>query len=88
MNKFKNLLTGFKTLCGYYHEQRLLLSLDLLAILLYAGLQIAIPVTALKVFNVYLPEGDLRATAWAALAFTLMTVCAAGLEWCYILFGH
>ena len=88
MNKFKNLLTGFKTLCGYYHEQRLLLSLDLLAILLYAGLQIAIPVTALKVFNVYLPEGNLRATAWAALAFTLMTVCAAGLEWCYILFGH
>lgn len=88
MNKFKNLLVGLKTLCGYYHEQRLLLSLDLLAILFYAGLQIAIPMTALRVFNTYLPEGNLRATAWAALAFTLMTICAAGLEWCYILFGH
>lgn len=84
----KNLFNGFKTLCGYYRAQLKLLCLDLLSILIYAGLQIAIPMTALRVFNEYLPEGNLRATAWAVLAFAVMTLCAAGLEWCYILFGH
>lgn len=82
------LLNGFKTLCGYYREQRVLLFLDLAAILLYAGLQVAIPLTALRVFTVYLPNGNLVATAWAAAAFAGMTILAAGLEWCYILFGH
>lgn len=88
MKTFPQLLTGFKTLCGYYREQHTLLILDLTAILAYAVLQIAIPATALRVFNVYLPEGNLQATAWAALAFALMAIAAAGLEWCYILFGH
>ena len=83
-----NLLNGFKTLCGYYRAQIKLLVLDLLSILLYAGLQVAIPITALRVFTVYLPEGNLRATAWAAVAFAGMTLFAAVLEWCYILFGH
>ncbi len=88
MSTFRNLLTGFKTLCGYYRAQVKLLSLDIVSILLYAGLQIAIPATALRVFTIYLPEGNLRATAWAAAAFAAMTLFAAGLEWCYILFGH
>lgn len=88
MTNTTRLLTGFKTLCGYYREQLGLLWIDLFAILCYAGLQIAIPITALRVFNVYLPEGNLHATAWAAVAFALMTLAAAGLEWCYILFGH
>ena len=82
------LLSGFRTLCGYYRAQRGLLTLDLVAIILHAAVQVAIPFTALRVFQVYLPEGNLRATAWAALAFAAMTVLAAGLEWCYILFGH
>lgn len=88
MKTCANLLDGFRTLCGYYKAQLKLLYLDITSILLYAGLQIAIPATALKVFTVYLPEGNLRATAWAAVAFAGMTLCAAGLEWCYILFGH
>ena len=79
---------GFRTLCGYYRAQGKLLALDLAAIVLHAGVQIAIPFTALRVFQVYLPAGNLRATGWAALAFAGMTVVAAGLEWCYILFGH
>ncbi len=82
------LLSGFRTLCGYYRAQRGLLTLDLAAIALHAAVQVAIPFTALRVFQVYLPEGNLRATAWAALAFAALTVLAAGLEWCYILFGH
>lgn len=82
------LLSGFRTLCGYYRAQRGLLALDLTAITLHAAVQVAIPFTALRVFQVYLPEGNLRATAWAALAFAAMTMLAAGLEWCYILFGH
>ncbi len=82
------LLSGFRTLCGYYRAQRTLLALDLSAILLHAMVQVAIPFTALRVFQVYLPEGNLRATAWAALVFALLTLLAAGLEWCYILFGH
>lgn len=82
------LFSGFRTLCGYYRAQRGLLALDLSAIALHAAVQVAIPFTALRVFQVYLPEGNLRATAWAALAFAGLTVVAAGLEWCYILFGH
>ncbi len=84
----RTLLAGFKTLCTYYRAQRTLLSLDLFAILLHAVIQIAIPFTALYVFQTCLPEGNLRATAWAALAFAGMALAAAALEWCYILFGH
>lgn len=84
----KTLLAGFRTLCGYYRSQRRLLWIDLLAIVLNAGIQIAIPLTALRVFTVYLPEGNLTATLWAALAFAGMTICSALLEWTYILFGH
>ncbi len=82
------LFAGFRTLCGYYRAQRGLLILDLSAILLHAIVQIAIPFTALQVFQKWLPEGNLRATAWAALAFAIMAIVAAALEWCYILFGH
>lgn len=88
MASFQTLRSGFRTLCGYYRAQRWLLTLDLLAIVLHAGVQIAIPLTALRVFQVYLPAGNLTATAWAAVAFAGMTLFAAALEWCYILFGH
>ncbi len=84
----RELFAGFKALCGYYRAQRGLLLLDLSVIILHAGVQIAIPFIALHVFQVWLPEGNLTATAWAALAFAVLTVIAAGLEWCYILFGH
>lgn len=82
------LFSGFKTLCSYYREQYKLLIIDLIAIVLHAGVQIAIPLTALRVFQVYLPAGDLKATGWAALVFAGLTLFAAALEWCYILFGH
>lgn len=88
MESPKTLLAGFKTLCGYYRAQRRLLILDLLAIVLNAGIQIAIPLTALRVFTVYLPEGNLTATLWAAIAFAIMTLLSAIFEWTYILFGH
>lgn len=84
----KTLLTGFRTLCTYYRAQRRLLVLDLVAIVLHAGVQVAIPFTALRVFQVYLPQGNLRATAAAAAVFAGLALAAAGLEWCYILFGH
>ena len=80
--------SGLRTLAGYYRAQRRLLALDVAAIILHAGVQIAIPFTALRVFQEFLPAGNLRATAWAALTFAVLTVVAAGLEWCYILFGH
>lgn len=82
------LFKGFKTLCGYYRAQRRLLLIDLFAVIGHAGIQIAIPLTALRVFSVYLPEGNLRATLWAALAFATMSLIAMMLEWTYILAGH
>lgn len=88
METSKTLFAGFRTLCGYYRAQRRLLILDLVAIVLNAGIQVAIPLTALRVFTVYLPEGNLTATLWAALAFAGMTIVSAILEWSYILFGH
>lgn len=84
----KFLLSGFRTLCSYYRAQGRLLALDLAAIVLHAGVQVAIPFTALRVFQVYLPAGNLRATAAAAAVFAGLALAAAGLEWCYILFGH
>mgnify|MGYP002520860120 FL=1 len=86
--RLKTLWQGLQTLGGYYRAQRRLLVLDLTAIVLHAGVQIAIPFTALRVFQEYLPAGNLQATAWAALVFTGLVILAAGLEWCYILFGH
>lgn len=88
MENPKTLFAGFRTLCGYYRAQRRLLITDLLAIVLHAGIQVAIPLTALRVFTVYLPQGNLNATLWATLAFIGMTLFAALLEWSYILFGH
>lgn len=84
----RTLFTGFTTLCSYYREQYKLLIVDLIAIVFHAGVQIAIPLTALRVFQVYLPAGNLKATGWAALVFAGLTLFAAALEWCYILFGH
>ncbi len=84
----RELFAGFKALCGYYRAQCGLLILDISAIIIHACVQIAIPFIALRVFQVWLPEGNLTATAWAALAFALLTLIAAALEWCYILFGH
>lgn len=88
MQSFCTMFSGFRTLCSYYREQRGLLILDLLAIVIHAGVQIAIPFTALRVFQVYLPKGNLTATMWAAVAFAVMVLFAALLEWTYILFGH
>ena len=77
-----------RTLCGYYGAQRLLLVLDLVAVVLRAGARLLIPAVALRVFQVYLPEGDLRATGLAALAFAGLAVGAAALDWCGTICGQ
>ena len=77
-----------RTLCGYYGAQRLLLVLDLIAVVLRAGARLLIPAVALRVFQVYLPEGDLRATGLAALAFAGLAVGAAALDWCGTICGQ
>ena len=77
-----------RTLCGYYGAQRTLLTLDLAAVVLRAGARLLIPAVALRVFQVYLPEGDLRATGVAALVFAALAVGAAALDWCGTICGQ
>ncbi len=77
-----------RTLCGYYGAQGWLLALDLGAVVLRAGARLLIPAVALRVFQVYLPEGDLRATGWAAAVFAALAVAAAALDWCGTICGQ
>ena len=83
-----SVLRGIRILLGYYRAHLPLIILDLSAVIIHAGVQIFIPAIALKVFEVYLPQGDLRATAWAALAFALLTIFASALDWVKILAGN
>ena len=77
-----------KTLWGFYRRHVRLMSADLACRVARSGLQLAIPVVALKVFQVYLPAGDLRSTGWAALAFASLAVCSCAFEWCGTLWGQ
>lgn len=70
-----------RTLLGFYHRYARLMSVDLLCRMVRSGLQLAIPMVALKVFQVYLPAGDLTATGWAALAFAFLAVASSAFEW-------
>lgn len=81
MSLRSTLLPAFRTLCGLYRSQRRLLTLDLSTVVLRAAARLAIPAVALRVFQIYLPEGNLRATLWAAMAFAALALAAAALEW-------
>ena len=72
---------ALRTLCGHYLAQRRLLTLDLTAVVLRAAARLAIPALALRVFQVYLPAGDLHATAWVAALFAGLALAAAALDW-------
>jgi len=70
-----------RTLLGFYRRYARLMSMDLFCRVVRSGLQLAIPMVALKVFQVYLPAGDLAATGWAALAFAVLVVASSAFEW-------
>ena len=70
-----------RTLLGFYRSHARLMSVDILCRVVRSGLQLVIPMVALKVFQVYLPAGDLAATGWAALAFAALAVASSAFEW-------
>ena len=70
-----------RTLLGFYRRYARLMSVDLLCRVVRSGLQLVIPMVALKVFQVYLPAGNLTATGWAALAFAVLAVASSAFEW-------
>lgn len=77
-----------RSFVGYYRAWRGLLTLDLVTVVLRAGTRLLIPAVALRVFQVYLPEGNLRATGLAALVFAGLALLAALLEWVGTLCGQ
>lgn len=70
-----------RTLLGFYRRYARLMSVDLLCRVVRSSLQLVIPMVALKVFQVYLPAGDLVATGWAALVFAVLAVASSAFEW-------
>ena len=70
-----------RTVLGFYRRYARLMSVDLVCRVVRSGLQLVIPMVALKVFQVYLPAGDLAATGWAALAFAVLAVASSAFEW-------
>lgn len=70
-----------RTLLGFYRRHARLMFVDILCRVVRSGLQLVIPMVALKVFQVYLPAGDLAATGWAALAFAVLAVASSAFEW-------
>lgn len=70
-----------RALCGFYRHHLRLMTVDLVCRVARSGLQLVIPLVALKVFQVYLPAGDLSATGWAALVFAALAILSAALEW-------
>ncbi len=70
-----------RTLLGFYRRYARLMSVDFICRVVRSGLQLVIPMVALKVFQVYLPAGDLAATGWAALAFAVLAVASSAFEW-------
>ncbi len=77
-----------KTLAGFYRRHVRLMSADLACRVARSGLQLVIPMVALKVFQVYLPSGDISATGWAALVFAALAVASSAFEWCGTLWGQ
>lgn len=77
-----------RTLAGFYRRHVRLMAADLVCRVARSGLQLVIPMVALKVFQEYLPSGDLTATGWAALVFAALAVASAAFEWCGTLCGQ
>lgn len=76
------------TLAAFYGRHRKLLVSDLVCRLSRTVLQLAIPMVALKVFQEYLPNRDLQATAFAALVFACLALSSAALEWAGTICGQ
>ncbi len=70
-----------RVLCGFYRDHARLMAADLVCRVARSGLQLLVPVVALKVFQVYLPDGDLAATGRAAMAFAALAAMSAAFEW-------
>lgn len=77
-----------RTLVGFYRRHVRLMTADLACRVARSGLQLVIPMVALKVFQVYLPAGDISATGWAALVFAALAVASSAFEWCGTLWGQ
>ncbi len=77
-----------KTLLGLYRRYAKLMSVDILCRIARSGLQLVIPIVALRVFQVYLPAGDLASTGVAALVFAVLAVSSSALEWCSTICGQ
>ena len=63
-----------RTLVDFYGRHGRLMSADLACRVARSGLQLVIPMVALKVFQEYLPSSDLSATGWASLMFAALAV--------------
>ena len=77
-----------KTLLSLYAKYARLMTADIASRVVRSGIQLAIPFVALKVFQEYLPAGDLRSTALAALAFAALALSSSALEWCSTVCGQ
>ena len=77
-----------RTLAGFYRRHVRLMSADLACRVARSGLQLVIPMVALKVFQEYLPSGNLSATGWASLVFAALAVASSAFEWCGTLCGQ
>ena len=77
-----------RTLVGFYGRHGRLMSADLACRVARSGLQLVIPMVALKVFQEYLPSSDLSATGWASLVFAVLAVASSAFEWCGTLCGQ
>ena len=77
-----------RTLVDFYGRHGRLMSADLACRVARSGLQLVIPMVALKVFQEYLPSSDLSATGWASLMFAALAVASSAFEWCGTLCGQ
>ncbi len=77
-----------RELVSLYRKYARLMTIDLMCRTLRSALQLVIPMVALRVFQEYLPAGDLAATGWVALAFATLAIASFALEWCGTLCGQ
>lgn len=77
-----------RTLLGLYRRYARLMAADIVCRVVRSALQLVIPLVALRVFQVYLPAGDLGSTGVAALVFAILAVSSSALEWCSTICGQ
>lgn len=84
-NEGRNMKSGIGdavgTLCAFYRCHWRLMSVDLICRISKSLLQLLIPLVALRVFQIYLPAGDLSSTGSAALVFALLALASSVFEW-------